>query len=208
MSENSDEDICGSTETSTGDPCQRGAGWGTRYESGHCTTHRNNGGAPKGNQHAKGNPGGSAPENNDNAETHALHADTVKWFERNREDIEDDVRALVEDWVDDAPFGWDARGNVNMLVECAINEMQMRQANDYIHESGVIIDKVVGQTEYGDPITSKEENPALLPKARLQKDTMRILKDLGVLDDPESQKAESIRDAGAVWEERITPDEG
>ncbi|WP_237713343.1 helix-turn-helix domain-containing protein, partial [Halococcus hamelinensis] len=34
-----DFDICGSTNTSTGEPCQRPAGWGTDRDYGPCTQH-------------------------------------------------------------------------------------------------------------------------------------------------------------------------
>ena len=33
------DDICGSTDTATGDPCKRPAGWGTDHDEGHCRTH-------------------------------------------------------------------------------------------------------------------------------------------------------------------------
>lgn len=34
------DDRCGSTDTSSGDPCQRPAGWGTDLDHGPCSTHR------------------------------------------------------------------------------------------------------------------------------------------------------------------------
>lgn len=36
----SDRDICGSADTSSGDPCQRDAGWGTDVDHGPCKDHR------------------------------------------------------------------------------------------------------------------------------------------------------------------------
>jgi hypothetical protein len=40
-------------------------------------------------------------------------------------------------------------------------------------------------------VTQAGENPALLPKSRLQRETMRLLKALGSLDGPASQQAEA-----------------
>jgi hypothetical protein len=41
-------DTCGSTDTITGEPCQRPAGWGTDRESGYCRTHEEGGEEPGG----------------------------------------------------------------------------------------------------------------------------------------------------------------
>jgi len=38
-----DEDICGSTQTRSGEPCQRDAGWGTDRDHGPCRTHAEDG---------------------------------------------------------------------------------------------------------------------------------------------------------------------
>ena len=38
-----DRDKCGSTDTDSGDPCQRDAGWGTDTDHGPCKTHRDPG---------------------------------------------------------------------------------------------------------------------------------------------------------------------
>lgn len=43
-----DENICGSTDTETGDPCKRPSGWGTDSDSGFCETHREGGNEPGG----------------------------------------------------------------------------------------------------------------------------------------------------------------
>ena len=38
-----DDDICGSTDTDSGDPCKRPAGWGMDADSGPCTDHSDSG---------------------------------------------------------------------------------------------------------------------------------------------------------------------
>jgi len=45
--------------------------------------------------------------------------------------------------------------------------------------------------EDGREVYETKENPAMKPKSRLQRDTVRILEKLGILDDPESEKAAS-----------------
>ena len=42
------DDVCGSTETDTGEPCQRPAGWGRDADTGNCATHHEGGEEPGG----------------------------------------------------------------------------------------------------------------------------------------------------------------
>lgn len=153
------------------------------------------GGANRCRMHGGTNQGPD-PENmetNGNAETHGGYADAEKWFERHREEVEDDVRRTVAGWMSIAPFGWEVTGNVTMLVEAAINEQQLGNLNDYIDEHGEIVETVVDTDADGDPIFTEEENPAFSPKSRLSKDTTRILNKLGILDSPESEQADATQ---------------
>lgn len=145
---------------------------------------------------------GESHANNGNAETYALHSDTETWFKRHRDEVAEDVRLLVQKWMRAAPFGW-ASGNVTLLVDCAISEMQMRQADKKVQEEGVIVEQVVGQTESGRPIRKEQEHPALLPKSRLQKDTVRTLKNLGVFE-PEQHEISHSGDVGGEFAVNIT----
>lgn len=153
-----------------------------------CRVHGGTGGAPEGNSNAEGD---GAPENNANAETHGGYADAEKWFERHREECNDEVRSTVAEWVKKANFDWSNHGNIKLLVEAAINEQQIGNLNDYIREHGEIVETVVDTDEAGRPVTTKEENPAFLAKSRLSKDTVRILNKFGILDSPEKQQAEA-----------------
>jgi hypothetical protein len=69
---------------------------------------------------------------------------------------------------------------------------KLKNANDYIDEKGVVHkDKTVGYTDDGKPIKMDEENVLNIAYDRLDRATTRKLEKLGVLDDPESQKAEA-----------------
>lgn len=163
---------------SAGDPCGRPAGWGTDFDSGKCKHHRGT------------SPDGKSHEDNGFAETHGLTADAEKWFERHRDDVEDDVKAMVTDWMQLAPFGWEVSGNVRMLVNAAINECQIEQGDRYIRENDVIVDKPISA---GEGVAFQQvENPAFGYKSKLQKDTLRILNKFGILDSPEKQQADAL----------------
>jgi hypothetical protein len=180
MDDKDDTDICGA-KTRDGSPCARPAGWGTDGD-GRCKQH---GGA------SPGPPKGTA-----NAETHGLTADREKWFERHREDAEPLVRALVESYVSDAPFGFNNTAKVDLLTEVAIDQVRIRRANDVLDE--FVTEKVVGQTDDGEPIVSVEENPAHMPRSRIKRDNTRLLKELGVLDDPDSAQASATQSLAEV----------
>lgn len=181
------KDECGDHggRNAQGEPCGRAAGWGTPDASGRCRRHRGtspDGSSHEGNDFAEGNDGG-APEDNGNAEEHGLRSDGRKWFERHREEAEADVRMMVAGWMEHAPFGWDVYGNVRLLVDAAINECQVRRGDEYIREEGLIVEGFDGVANDGRDITERKENPALMAKSRLQRDTVRILDKLDIIND-------------------------
>lgn len=162
-------------DTKSGDPCRQPAGWGTDNEAGPCKFH---GGATD---------SGGAPVGNGNAETHGLTADRDKWFDRHREEVAERVRALTASYVRDAPFGWDAQAKVDQVVEVAIDQTRLRRSNEAI--DGFLEEQVVGQRDDGSPIMRVEEHPGHLPRDRIKRTNLRVLKDLGILDDPDSAQA-------------------
>lgn len=170
-------ETCGA-ENRNGEPCSLSAGWGTEHTGeGRCKFH---GGASSG-----------APDGNGNAEKHGMSADAEKWFERHRDDVEDRVREKVARAVEHVPFSWENLMKMDELVQAAINQEQVRKGDQYINDIGIMRKETIPVGESA--IRQDEENPASLQKSRLQKDTIRLLKDLGYLDDPESEKAESMK---------------
>ena len=183
--------ICGSTDTLDGTPCQRPLS----EDDTVCFLHDGDGppedhGAPDGNTNGLRNDGG-APDGNGNAERHGLYADRSKYHQRLADDEQTWVDALVNGWLSKAPFGRENIGAVELLRKTAIDEHKRRQANDYIAREGVVTENVVGYDDDGDPIVKKAENPANLPYSRMAKDTIRTLKELNVLDSPDSRLAEN-----------------
>jgi hypothetical protein len=79
----------------------------------------------------------------------------------------------------------------------------MGQADLYIDDEGLIVENTVGYDEDGEPQVKREENPALLPKARMRRDNLRVLKDTGVIGSADD------RIAGATEETlEVDVDEG
>jgi phage terminase small subunit len=71
---------------------------------------------------------------------------------------------------------------------------QIHGADEHIAEEGIIVERIIGRTEAGDPIVEEDENPAFLLKSRAMKDLIRTLKEFGCLDDPDSKQAEAVQD--------------
>lgn len=178
-------DICGRSGKEHGtDECQLPAGWGTDHAGeGACKHHGGNSGGAR--------DGAGAPENNGNAETHGMRSDAEKWFERHREEVGQEVRETVATAVEYAPFSWHNTLKMKKLVSAAVNEEQIRYGDGYIDDEGIVVKQTKGVNEYGDAIEDDAENPVFLTKDRLQRTSLRILKDLGYLDDPDTQQADA-----------------
>lgn len=138
-----------------------------------------------------------APKNNVNAAKHNLYTQRSSYYENLSGKEQAWVNELVRSMLNDAPFTADNFQKFQMLREIAIDMHKKRQANDYTAEEGLIQENIVRDDE-GDPlmrdgelVTEDEENPINVSYDRLDRTMTRKMKELGLLDDPESQKAES-----------------
>lgn len=129
MSDNDDsddtpspKDICGAT-TQDGTPCQRTAGWGTDSDTGRCSWHGGEGGAPDGNG---------------NAQKHSLHADRDLLYQRLNEDrqqlVDEWEAALIERYREFHGREPD-RADVEDLFEIAVGYAQRRIARAWLTEN-------------------------------------------------------------------------
>lgn len=138
--------------------------------------------------------GGSktANEGNNYAEKHGLYADRQNYY-KNRPSAEQAwIDAVIESLIDDAPFGTENFAKMQMLRNIAIDMHKLQNANDFIDKAGLVEeDKVVGYADNGKPIKEDQENPINITYDRLNRTMTRQMKELGILDDPDSQQAEA-----------------
>lgn len=135
------------------------------------------------------------PEGNNNKETHGMYSDRQNYYDNRSYNEQMWIDSVVESLLDDAPFGPDNFAKFQMLRNVAIDMHKMKNANEYIDEVGVVHrDKTVGYTDDGKPIKVDEENAINIAYDRLQKGMIKTLKELGCLDDPDSQQAEAEKD--------------
>ena len=135
-----------------------------------------------------------APEGNNNRETHGLFSDRQNYYENRTDQEKKWIDAVIGSLMDDAPFKEEDFAKYQMVRNIAIDMHKLRRANDYIDEKGVVHrDKTVGYTDDGRPIKQDEENVLNIAYDRLDRTMTRKMKELGLLDDPDSDKAEAAQ---------------
>jgi hypothetical protein len=160
--------------------CSLRAGWGTDHVGeGRCRLH---GGSIE---------GAGAPEHNQNAQTHALNADPCHYHQSLDEEGKEfvrDVSATIEDRLRARSGDVDYMDRV-LARRVAIKLHIVSKATDYIENVTGLVQTI--STEH----SSYEEKAPLLSEIRqYDKSIMQDLQKLGVLDDPESQKADALEE--------------
>lgn len=206
-----------------GDPCGRAAGWGTPNDSGKCRRHLGtspDGSSHEGNDNAVGNDGG-APDKNQNAMKTGLHSDPVglfEWLEEHEPKSAEWILQKVIAFSTDAPFevftdpvesfeefqdsdvGVTAKGD-ELLQTCVRDYSRWRAAKRQLKEG--IITEQTRQSDSG-PYTVMDSNPVNLDLDRMDRTVTKLRKDLGVSDDPESQRADAEQRMADLWEADLT----
>jgi len=130
-----------------------------------------------------------APEGNTNAMTHGLYAKRSSYYESLPDKDKAVVERLADSWIDNAPFDRDNFAKVNEVYRIAIDEFRLWESHDEFKD-GLTYEQTVSGEE--GEFEMEQENPANLAYDRLDRTSIRKLKELGCLDDPESQKADNI----------------
>jgi hypothetical protein len=121
-----------------------------------------------------------------------LYSDRQNYYKHRSDEEQAWIDAVVESLLDDAPFDADNMAKLQMVRNIAIDMHKQQRANDYIDEVGVVNeDKTVGYTDDGRPIKEDVENVLNVAYDRLNRTMTRQMKELGILDDPDSQQAEA-----------------
>jgi len=127
-----------------------------------------------------------------NAETHGLYTDRQSYYKHRSDKEKQWMDAVTKSLMEDAPFDETDFAKYQMVRNIAIDMHKLRRANDYIEEKGVVHkDKTVGYTDDGKPLKQDEENPLNIAYDRLNKTVTKQLKELNILDSPDSKQAEA-----------------
>lgn len=209
-----DDDIqrCGVPKTTDddGDPCRH------RVPNGDCPVHGDRDDRRQaiqdgdvqirdgvGSGAAESNPladGGGAPEGNKNAMSHGVHAvrddpqGTLDWLAENRERGHRWVMNKWESYLADAPFDADSAKADDVLHACLMLYAGRRQRDQQVLNG--LTTTQTRTSDSGQTFDIEVEHPGNLPANRITREARSWLKDLGILDDPESQKADALADWG------------
>jgi len=180
--------ICGAQAKSTGEPCQRPAGWGTDSKDGRCKFH---GGSSTG-----------APENNGNAVKHNKRADKSKLWERmpdERRELWESIRQAQIDRHTDRHGEEPNAEDIDAYEDRAWSAVLKKYSRDYMaecmEETGNPLMERVTRTVDGETQTWEQPNQLLDEITDNRREDRLAAKDRGMLNDPESQKAEATENA-------------
>jgi hypothetical protein len=173
----------GGTSKQTGDPCGRPAGWGVDDSSGKCKHHRGT------------NSDGSSHEKNQNASTHALFSSHDGYYH----DLDDVEQEWVFDFTNDLldrhrrvhdrePDMFDKEA----LKNIAIDFHRVAHANGYFRDKGLVETKFV-QGEEGPQPAGDKLNEWAKEIRQYNESVYNRMKKHGLLEDPESDKADAMR---------------
>lgn len=128
---------------------------------------------------------------------HGLYMDRSGYYNALPSEDQEWIDAVVGSFLKDAPFGADELGKLAKLREVAIDMHKKRRADDYIYQRGMTQTHEVGYHEDYGVLEEEKENVLHVTASRLSKDSLRTLKDLGILgnDDNAEEVGETVIEA-------------
>lgn len=137
-----------------------------------------------------GGKGSGNPDAEGAAITHGAQADPVNLHRH----LDDDERAwvdkLVAGYLEEAPFGEDSPKVERLRMTCVVIYQEW-SAREVVLRDGPSEEVTIGVNEAGLPVARTDEHH-LTATASTHNQTVRMnLKDLGLLDDPDTQKADA-----------------
>lgn len=198
-----------------GESCGHPAGWGTENESGPCKFH--GGLTPTKDENPR--QGRGEQDENQNATKHTLHARKVnavyqQVFDEATKALVDDI---YEDYLEDyrERHGAPRTGDKAELFRIAVSYGKHVHSEQWavdkpsdVESGNAFVDR--GETTKpageGFTVTDVQYKQTVVQKGQqsLSQDRRMWLKDLGLLDDPESQKADAEAEKASAWRDALT----
>jgi len=199
------EDECGDHggRRQDGEPCGRQAGWGTPNDSGRCR------------QCLGTSADGSSHEDNTNAVTHGAYADCNSYYQKV---LDDGLRQFVDDVFADYLEKYEQlHGEPPLGLEAELFRVSVTHAKDIgldrwadekpqgLESGHPLVDEETEIVPIGEGKTETQrryrESVVLAAQKKLSNDRRMWLKDLGLLEDPDSQNAAARGDVADALRE-------
>jgi hypothetical protein len=179
-----------------GEPCGRAAGWGTSNDTGRCRRHLGT------------SPDGSSHKGNTNAVTHGAYADENAYYQSV---LDETLRSFVDDVFADYLEKYEQlHGEPPLGLESELFRVSVTHAKDIgldrwaeekpegLKSGHPLVDEETEIVPIGEGMTETQrryrESVVLAAQKKLSNDRRMWLKDLGLLEDPDSQQAAANRD--------------
>ena len=144
-------------------------------------------GGPIGNNHAAGNPGGGAPDGNQNATKHGLYADNSKLYQHFNETQREITHVLIESFEERISIP-STPGVEKMLFDLAVDMVKKDLANNYLVEraeaddvENPLIERGIAGVGESGPYYEERPNRIHNEISRLSKDNRTTMDKLGLL---------------------------
>ncbi|MFD1515102.1 hypothetical protein [Halomarina rubra] len=177
-----------------GEPCGRPAGWGTDFPDGKCRHHRGT------------SPDGTSHNDNTNAVTHGLYAQTNATYQQV---LTDDERQLVDDIFSDYLADYEARhgeattGTRAELFRIAVSYGKHVHADRWaiekpesLESGNAAVDRETHVSDGGETYYTYKETVVAKGQRALSRDRRAWLKDLGLMGASPDDRQASALEAG------------
>lgn len=157
-----------------------------------------------------------APEGNQNAQRHGLYS-TPEYLKQHFSEQQEDryiayfeaLCSRYERRLGKEPDAFAKDRLSRVAIECVKERIADEWLSEQAEETGNLLveSHIIGVDDEGRPISVEQENQILSELAALRRETRMTLKDMGLLHDPDSQKASAERELGDVVKEALEPQE-
>lgn len=168
----SDTEVCGEDYVSKDEVCERAG----EYPDGKCGYHTD----------FKKESDGDG-----NNYIHGIKQNRSSYYEDQNPEDQAWIDAVVDSFLENADFTESDTGKLTLLRNVAIDLHKKRRADEYIELEGMAQTQVEGFHESYGLMESESENVLHITADRLSRTSLRTLKELDVLDSPDSKQAEA-----------------
>lgn len=121
---------------------------------------------------------------------HGMYAQRTNFYNSLGQEDKEFIEAMVDEWMKMSPYDRDNAAVMNDLYRAAIDQLRAWNGiEEFAGDEGLTKEQEVFQD--GELHEVVEEHPANMPYSRLSNDVRAKLRELGIYDDPESQKADA-----------------